>query len=581
MRTLTQILPPFLVVPPTASEKAGLVEGKPQAFHDCLERVMGMPRSVSGERGHDAIFAVACEIARWAVSGNDAFEIISKFNSDRCDPEWPPTDLKRKLREGHKRCYREGEIGCRLHENASSLPEFTEIPPGEPQPAVVEPGNAKPEEWSLDIAPDGFDSVIGRYVLANDPHTESDKNVVLMRMKSLFGNVIGRRAYMTIDTDRHHAKQNLVVVGRTGERGRKGTSYTNALAPFAEAFPDWRNHCITKFSSGEAIISKLRDPEETSDEEDPTQIRDYRRECLWRATEFAETLTHIKRDGSIAGIVLIDSWDDVVLERNVVDRKDSFKASNTHISVQADITQTILQAEFKPRYLSSGFANRFYFVVSVPRKRVDYDDMSAEELCVLDSVRGQACSECARQLREAFDWLDELQPGGPGQVVTQGVEFAMGESCKELNKQFKEEYRKATDNDELVTELYARGANIVKRSAMVEAILDRSRTIEAKHLKAAIAEFWYAKACGDHIFSYLSTTQDVVELEALYYWALRQGSVLPRDVQRCGPQAFRRSTESATQGLNDLVKLGRGVWGEWQQNPKGGPKFRAFIPNRI
>ena len=84
---------------------------KPPHFEECRERVLDLPPSVSGEGGHNALFKAACTIARYAILGEFAFEILSEYNDKLCHPPWREKELRRKIREAETRCALEGEIG--------------------------------------------------------------------------------------------------------------------------------------------------------------------------------------------------------------------------------------------------------------------------------------------------------------------------------------------------------------------------------------------------------------------------------------------------------------------------------------
>ena len=134
-------LPEMLKVPPK-SEK-GSTE-KPPGYEACVDRVMSMSDSVSGEGGHDALFAACCEIARWGFADELALEIGRKYNEEKCDPAWDEKDLKRKIKEGRKRVTNDGEIGVRLHEGGS-LADFDVIEGGDATPTPARSPKSKPE----------------------------------------------------------------------------------------------------------------------------------------------------------------------------------------------------------------------------------------------------------------------------------------------------------------------------------------------------------------------------------------------------------------------------------------------------
>ena len=64
--------------------------------------VAAMPPAISGNRGHDATFAVASALVHgFALSRDQAWPIMLEFNA-RCDPPWSEKDLEHKLDDATK-----------------------------------------------------------------------------------------------------------------------------------------------------------------------------------------------------------------------------------------------------------------------------------------------------------------------------------------------------------------------------------------------------------------------------------------------------------------------------------------------
>lgn len=96
----------------------------------CRDKVMSMKESVEGENGHDALFAVTCEIARHNLDPENSLAILREYNAEKCYPPWQEYDLRRKIREGRERATKEGELGCRLVSEFDDLPiEMDDGPP--------------------------------------------------------------------------------------------------------------------------------------------------------------------------------------------------------------------------------------------------------------------------------------------------------------------------------------------------------------------------------------------------------------------------------------------------------------------
>ena len=75
------------------------------------------PPAVSGEGGHDQLFAVACALVRkFKLSVDDAWPLLGDYNR-RCEPPWLRADLIHKLADAYKTIglrYSEAVLGQRL-----------------------------------------------------------------------------------------------------------------------------------------------------------------------------------------------------------------------------------------------------------------------------------------------------------------------------------------------------------------------------------------------------------------------------------------------------------------------------------
>jgi putative DNA primase/helicase len=78
--------------------------------------------AVSGERGHDKTFGVACRVGPgFNLTEDEAYRYLRDYFNPRCEPPWSDHDLRRKVSEGFKRESRRGwllEAGN--HSNRSS-----------------------------------------------------------------------------------------------------------------------------------------------------------------------------------------------------------------------------------------------------------------------------------------------------------------------------------------------------------------------------------------------------------------------------------------------------------------------------
>jgi putative DNA primase/helicase len=81
----------------------------------CQKYIGKMPSAISGQGGHDATFAVACELYRFGLDDGTASAILNDYNA-RCSPPWSDAELAHKLKSAKDEVSADGEFGCRLTE---------------------------------------------------------------------------------------------------------------------------------------------------------------------------------------------------------------------------------------------------------------------------------------------------------------------------------------------------------------------------------------------------------------------------------------------------------------------------------
>lgn len=97
----------------------------------CKLHVETMPNAISGKGGHDATFNVACECFRYALSDTDAWEIMTWYNAEKCQPPWTDKELKHKLDDARETVNKAGQFGNRNraeYERTSTPPKSSSSP---------------------------------------------------------------------------------------------------------------------------------------------------------------------------------------------------------------------------------------------------------------------------------------------------------------------------------------------------------------------------------------------------------------------------------------------------------------------
>ena len=97
-----------------------------------------MPPAISGQRGHDATFSVACRlIIGFGLSVEQALPIMLRYNQ-RCQPPWSEAELRRKLEQADTKAGQTGEVRGRLRLGTAGTRAAT-VEAGDPRYAGWEP----------------------------------------------------------------------------------------------------------------------------------------------------------------------------------------------------------------------------------------------------------------------------------------------------------------------------------------------------------------------------------------------------------------------------------------------------------
>jgi len=518
--------------------------------------------AVSGQAGHDQTFAAA----RAMVYGFDLGEgvaldlLLNEYNS-RCLPPWSEKELRHKITDANTRPFDKTRGWLRDEQRPGFQGEADDVdlsnikskwttnehseqsngePPPAPEPTPASGATEVPEErqWPEPLAAEAFIGPIGEFVMAVEPETEADPAAVLLQALLMFGNVVGRSAFVQVGADRHYANENLVVVGETSG-GRKGTSAGVASELFRGVDDAWTQSRNAKgLSSGEGLIWFVRDPIPESVnvakrgeppryemvEKDPGEP-DKRSMIL--EPEFVNVLKQAERQGNTLSSIIRQAWESGTLR--TLTKNSPAKASNAHITINGHITEAELKKYLSEVETANGFANRFLWMVS---KRSKY-------LPDAPILSGKGIT-------------------GPRQAIIDAVQFASNlervERDDGANAIWRVVYEKLeTDRGGLCGAMLARAASHVNRLSLIYALSERSPVIEPRHLLAALAVWEYVERSVAYLFG--DSTGDGVADEAL---RLIRGC--PGGIARSAIRDFfarNLSSDRLTQALSLLLKLKR------------------------
>ena len=424
---------------------------------------------------------------------------------------------------------------------------------------------------------DAYHGPLGKIVRIVEEDTEADPAGILAQALVGFGSLIGGGPYFKVEETRHHAKEFLVLVGRTAS-GRKGTGWNRARAPLSTIDEVWATERIKGgLSSGEGLIYEVRDPkEETSRERESAEdarerigdaydkltaaekqkAREFKmvthvvdagcedKRLLVVEPEYARVLKVAQRDGNTLSTIVRDAWDQQLL--NVM-TKTAMKATGTHISIIGHITREELLRLLEDTEAASGFANRFIFL-AVQRARLLPDGGSLDP---------QALAGPIGALRRAVSIARIIGP------------MRRDDEAREL---WHQEYgRLSSGKPGLLGAMLSRAEAHVLRLSMIYALADGSGTITRPHLQAALAVWDYAERSARFIFGDRLGEPTADELRNALRDAGRDG--MSRNDMREHFQHNKKSAE-ITRALEVLARNGLAVQCEKQKEGPGRPEER-------
>jgi hypothetical protein len=316
----------------------------------------------------------------------------------------------------------------------------------------------------------------GEVVQTLDPHTEADPNAVLLQYLAMAGNAIGRGPFYQVEGDKHYTKLFCALVGATS-KGRKGTSAGRVRQIMAIADPDWEAGKINGgLSSGEGLIFHVRDPvtktSKGSEETIDSGVTDKR--LMLQVEEFASALSVMERPGNTLSPVIRDAWGPNTLQ--TLTKNSPTKATGSHISIVAHVTEQELRSSLTRVEMGNGFANRFLFLKVKRSKSLPHGGNLDRR--TMEALGGKT--------KEAI-----ANARGIGHVE-------MNEAAKEMWAKVYEEL--SGERPGLIGAVLGRAEAQVIRISLIYAVLDNSTVVEVPHLKAGLAVWEFCEESARQIF---------------------------------------------------------------------------------
>jgi hypothetical protein len=327
--------------------------------------------------------------------------------------------------------------------------------------------------WPAPLDAAALHGLAGEFVRRVGPHSEADPAALLFQLLAAAGNAAGPGPHYRVEGDEHPPRIWVLVVGDTA-KARKGTSAGRVRELMASAAPVWAQTRVAQgLSTGEGLISEVRDPVPGRSDKDPGDPGVADKRLLVSEGEFAAVLRQMGRHGNTLSAVLRNAWDRGDLR--TMTRSSPLRATGAHVTVVAHITAEELRRQLDRTEVANGLANRFLFCCARRSKAlphgggaVDWGDLPGRLAAVLEAARAApgavAMDAAARAAWEAI--YPDLSEGRPG----------------------------------LLGAATARSEAYVLRLAVAYALLDGLDAIGLVHLRAALAVWDYAEASARHVF---------------------------------------------------------------------------------
>jgi hypothetical protein len=344
--------------------------------------------------------------------------------------------------------------------------------------------------WPSDPDPAAFYGLAGDYVRAVEPHTEASPLALLVQFLLDFGSVVGRNAYFPVESDKHYANENAVIVGETG-KSRKGTSESRVRSAYSAVDPLWaQNRIAGGLSSGEGLIWAVRDAIFKREPiREKKRVVDYQdvitdpgvldKRLLVVESEFASPLRMTERDGNTLSPIVRQAWDGTKLQTLVTGRVHSVPvATGAHVSIIGHITVDELRCYLSVTEQGNGFANRFlWFCVRRSSFLPEGGDLEACARAILPIVE---------RLKAAIEF------GKKARVLKRSVA---------ARKEWAAIYRGLSEGRPgLLGAVTSRAEAHVTRLSLIYALLDQSELFESPHQDAALALWQHCEASCKFIF---------------------------------------------------------------------------------
>jgi hypothetical protein len=330
------------------------------------------------------------------------------------------------------------------------------------------------DTWPTPLSKDALHGLPGEFIHTVAAHTEADPAALLLQFLCFAGSCCGNRCGITIEATRHCTNLFTIILGDTA-KARKGTSIGHVRRVLRLADPRWEETRVTSgLSSGEGLIQWVRDPTVDGDGEIVDAGATDKR-LLIIEQELCRPLRVMSRADNTLSAVMRDAWDGNRL--GVMTRKNPITATGATISLVAHITIAELRAELTEIHAANGFGNRCLFAAARRSNILPFGGR----------VGDGEIEKLARDVRSAIDALDDCH-----------IDVGFTDTARKL---WIEVYGELSEGRPgIYGAMTARSEAQALRVALIYAILDKRKRIDAEHLRAGLEVVRYSNDSVWHVF---------------------------------------------------------------------------------
>ena len=397
--------------------------------------------------------------------------------------------------------------------------------------------------------PDALPGLVGRFVELATRSSEADRAAVLLTLLTRFGVEVyafapNQGPYIRIGETVHPPRIYVVIAGASA-KARKGTSAKPVLRLFASNPYQGKNavppapHTGGPLSSGEGLAWRLRERDESPEEEDGKEKQTHDKRLFVLDEELAAAMASIRREGNTLSMTVRSLWDSGDYEPLTKNAQISVRGA--HVGIVTHITIPEVRNRLDSMQISNGFANRFLWICARRAKQVP-------------------CPEAMPQAE--FQTLSD--------AIWQRVRLAQSRGEIRFTPEARE-YWTGIYSD-LSRDMPGVGGDIVARSeaqcvrlALIYALLDGKDAIEPQHLKAALALWQYARDSALYIFG----NRKEEAMSGRIYAALRESPKSTTELYTLFHRHIRN--DQLKECLQELI--GRGLVAKRETRTAGRPKI--------